>query len=939
MIVLEENRLQFLVFWSINDSLNANRLIRQLDELQQSGIEGVVFHPRYYPDQPAYMSQVYLDILSEVILHARSIGMEFWIYDENGWPSGTAGGQVIARHPQLTCEWLEYKTDTSRHHVEVHARSAVSSLDREATDTFIAITHEGYRTGLQPEAFEYVTGFFTDEVGFLDGHSVSVEKGAVPWHRELPERYMQRYGEALEPLLPLLFIDKENTESEALTSEGAGYGVDRSVATKRTSPERQDIPSRLYSYTYGAAPGSKEQNGLSEKVQQLRIRYWELLTDALVEGYYRPIAEWCDRHGKLFTGHLKGEENPFFQLVHSGSCFSVLQGLTLPGIDALERYPGNDFYPRMVHSIAVQQGRSGCLAEAHGGSGWGVTPETFSRYILWLAGHGVRQFVLHLSQYELSSQAVHDWPPSMPLHLSWHKVFPQVLQSIREQTRYLPDLRSKEPELLIVTPTRGVMASFHPADAMVINVHDGAGVPDTPAGRISNTFMQLVEYCHQAGIHYEFTEERVLEETGMLENGSVRIGERRYSRVMPAEGCVWQSSGNGDEPTMIERMIAAGVELINPAHLPADLDQRNSSHTAHASIPIAADGADKKRADNVRLDARVPEQSLWSMSLPASNNYTIYWEDKGEGWWSIDIPIDHDSITDQPADIQLVLLDQPLAVRINDQDINVELTEGSPLSQPPFRYSIPAQLVEKQNHLHITIQTKVAAEPDPVAFLEGNFLVYSDSPYRDKDKRQCYTSGPLRLVGMPNPQSGQALMLNPQSIVQSGYPFYTEPVEMTTTVSIDADRLDIATEELYVQLTDVDADTACIRINGELAGWCWAPDWQVPLPMQAIRQSQKEDRNPAEKPGTYANDPKQLRLQIAVELIPSTYNRYGPHLHIDGDRHLVSPDQYKGIRNFADDPDAPVCTRGENYHFVNCGIRGEIRLLTKVPSEVEIKLA
>lgn len=107
-----------------------------------------------------------------------------------------------------------------------------------------------------------------------------------------------------------------------------------------------------------------------------------------------------------------------------------------------------------------------------GGSGWGVSPESFTNYCLWLASHGTQQFVLHLNQLKLNTKAVQDWPPSMPSHLTWKNAFPALLASIKAQAALLPDLKAK-PDVLIVTPTRGIMAAFDPRDSMQMNEHDG----------------------------------------------------------------------------------------------------------------------------------------------------------------------------------------------------------------------------------------------------------------------------------------------------------------------------------------------------------------------------------------------------------------------------------------------------------------------------------
>ena len=99
-------KLQFLTFWAINAELDAGRLKQQLQEMKQAGFDGTIFHPRDYPGNPPFMGEAYLCILSETILEAKALGLEFWICDENGWPSASGDGQVLAHFPDSQCQWL-----------------------------------------------------------------------------------------------------------------------------------------------------------------------------------------------------------------------------------------------------------------------------------------------------------------------------------------------------------------------------------------------------------------------------------------------------------------------------------------------------------------------------------------------------------------------------------------------------------------------------------------------------------------------------------------------------------------------------------------------------------------------------------------------------------------------------------------------------------------
>jgi len=90
---------RYYTFWSINGELNQASLRSQLAAFQAAGLHGVVFHPRFYPGIPPYLSDDYLAHVSDTILHAKKLGLRFWLYDENGWPSGTGDGQVLANYP------------------------------------------------------------------------------------------------------------------------------------------------------------------------------------------------------------------------------------------------------------------------------------------------------------------------------------------------------------------------------------------------------------------------------------------------------------------------------------------------------------------------------------------------------------------------------------------------------------------------------------------------------------------------------------------------------------------------------------------------------------------------------------------------------------------------------------------------------------------------
>lgn len=465
-------KLTFLSFWGINASLNAAALNTQMDEMRRLGLDGVVFHPRYYPGKPAYLSQEYMDILSQVILHAKDTGMAFWLYDENGWPSGSAGGEVLKLHPEFRIRMLNED-------LTVMEEAGISAVEKGVVDAFIQLTHERYASMLLPEAFAYVSGFFTDEVAFCS-HGCSISHGCVPWCADMPERF----------------------RNHAL---------------------------------FGHQPGG----------ETLRAEYWEYVTELMQDRFYRPIRRWCEAHGKQYTGHLKAEENPYFQVSFSGSVISSLMGFTLPGIDALERHMTHTCFPRIPASLSMQFGDGHAMCEAMGGSGWGTTPQDEEAYLLALAELGIDTFVLHIQQFRLDENSLNDWPPSRPCDLNWREVYPEMLRRVRCKASRMDAFR--KPDALIVMPARGAMAGFFPSESRNVNEHDGDELPDVPAARNSFALLALTDVLYHAGWRYDLTDEATYEREAVIDGSFVQLGKRRYSQVLLASG-VYSSMDSHNTP-------------------------------------------------------------------------------------------------------------------------------------------------------------------------------------------------------------------------------------------------------------------------------------------------------------------------------------------------------------------------------------------------------
>ena len=93
---LESNNRQYgsLPFWSWNDKLEPERLRSQIRDMHELGMNGFFMHARSGLETE-YLSKEWYDAIKICIDEAEKYGMEAWSYDENGWPSGFAGGKLL----------------------------------------------------------------------------------------------------------------------------------------------------------------------------------------------------------------------------------------------------------------------------------------------------------------------------------------------------------------------------------------------------------------------------------------------------------------------------------------------------------------------------------------------------------------------------------------------------------------------------------------------------------------------------------------------------------------------------------------------------------------------------------------------------------------------------------------------------------------------------
>jgi len=572
-----------------------------------------------------------------------------------------------------------------------------------------------------------------------------------------------------------------------------------------------------------------------------------LVTDLICKGFFDPYRDWCERAGKLFVGHVKGEEHPLFQIPMVGSCQRVYRHLSIPGIDALERYPSNHFFPRQAFSVASQFGDGRSLVECCGGAGWGASPEDLERYLLWLGRNGMTDFVLHLSQYRLDSAAIRDWPPSQPLHMNWREAYPEVLKRVR---RNLLENPLQQPDTLVIAPYRGIMAEYEPEDLLHTNIHNACTYPSSAAGIINRRFMEQIQQLHESGVGYHLTDERTFEESASTADGRTILGNCSYGKVLTADGALLNSRGLA----IIEDVKTAGGQA-------GTIIEAVAKPLLETPVVVLAE------RDSVAL--------TWKIDQPPENAFLLECRADNGGFIG-EFRCFMDDRAEPQGQLRILFADDASGVVVNGCEVAIQRSEEGSVGFVPWSLIVDRNMV----YFHCP-----AGVERPFVWITGDLRVESQTPFKPLPGASVLrTKGPMVLCVKRDPIDSRGGM------IEAGYPFLRAPLVAETSMVLTSGIVGL-------RFCGVSSDAAKVTLDGGdsasggWVGWIWGPDWTVTHAIPA---------------GAH---------QLKIELIPSTYNFFGPHHYYGGDWHVLSPGQYDGIKNFADPVDAPATTHVDAWHF------------------------
>ena len=418
-------------FWAWNHALDKDTLCRHIEYFKEMGMGGFHMHSRTGLDTP-YLGEEFMDCVRACVEKAKAEGMYACLYDEDRWPSGSAGGKVT-REKRFRSRYLVLTPWTNE---ERPKEDVGDDSFRRGKALGNGTLLERYQVALENGCLKDYRRLGDEEAGENVWYLYEEITREGPWYND------QTYVDTLNPEALQRFL--EETHEKYLACAGDEFGktipsifTDEpqfvTFSTLAFAESRQDV---ILPYT-DALPGlyrTAFQEDLFDIIPELvwelpdkrvsaaRYRYHKLVTERFASSFADSLGAWCEKHNILLTGHMFGEETLHSQSTALGEAMRSLRSFQLPGIDML--CDGREYgTAKQAQSVAHQYGRPGVMSELYGVIGWDFD---FRRHKLagdWQAALGVTLRVHHLAWDSMGGEAKRDYPASIFYQSPWYREY------------------------------------------------------------------------------------------------------------------------------------------------------------------------------------------------------------------------------------------------------------------------------------------------------------------------------------------------------------------------------------------------------------------------------------------------------------------------------------------------------------------------------------
>lgn len=494
--------------WVWNDRLTDAQIRDTLSDLAEQHVKQVWVHPRPGLMTP-YLSSEWFDRWKTALREAERLDMNVWIYDENSYPSGFAGGLVPEAMPESRGQGL-------------HFREA-QTPPAPAKDIIAVYQHKGQHN------WRLIMDDLRAGKTFPKGRYLVAERRfarASPWYggkfyvdlldpevtRKFIEitmgAYQREIGKHFGGRVPGVFTDEPH-----LTPAGGLHWTPRMI---------RDFKKR---WGYDILPHLPSLTRPMGDWRKIRHNFQNFLLEEFINCWGKPFHDYCEASNLEFTGHYW--EHGWPGASHGGDNMALYAWHQRPAIDNLMNEYRTDTHAQFgnartvveLASVANQLGRKRTLCEAYGAGGWDLRFEDMKRIGDWLYVLGVNTLNEHLSYITIRGARKRDHPQSFSYHTPWWPAYHKMADYFTRLSLVISAGRQVN-SILVLEPTTSTW--MYQSDASSREA----------LYRVGNAFQDLVNRLLRDQVEFDLGCEDIMARHGSVTGKGLVIGKRCYDTVV-----------------------------------------------------------------------------------------------------------------------------------------------------------------------------------------------------------------------------------------------------------------------------------------------------------------------------------------------------------------------------------------------------------------------
>ena len=543
-------------------------------KMEAQGFAGVVGNVPYgagYPDDPEEWRST-----ERGFREFTGKGLHTWIYDEKGYPSGSAGGVVMDEHPEFTAKGLvcyEYwrtLTGPCRYRSDVPGDRLFKAMllplgGGDALDVTRGLNDRNV-LHMDIPAGEFHL-FLMSERRMFDGthaaESYSEPRDCInlcdadatrAFIRVTHEKYRERLADEFGKGVRAFFTDEPS-----LISWNIRQNVYPVVPWHASFPA--DFAARFGYPIELAVVAVVTRRG--NEVTRRRCDFWDFVADKVADNFFGVIQDWCRANGIASSGHLLWEEDLQAHIVCYGSLYRCAKRLDWPGIDQLDSEPD-----RLMERGSIPVARFlASFADVYGGA------ESFTEFSDHTSRMANRQIGMNWIKASVN------WHFAMGINnlTSYYNFSAFADGELRDLNAYAARIGTliragkRLSRTAVLYPEAAMWSEFTPSTGR--GGHDSA-----PAMcRIQEVFAKVSWELLERQIDFDYIDEALLN-AAVIADGRLTYNDRAYECVIfPACGTLSEKS--------VDRIVAlcqAGIKVVFSGTLP-DVSRENGRENSFYS--------------------------------------------------------------------------------------------------------------------------------------------------------------------------------------------------------------------------------------------------------------------------------------------------------------------------------------------------------------------